>query len=166
MYQYHIDSTFNCTYGCQNANDCQYSSNNANNSTTQQVSTAFPNTFVDNSSNYNNLSNQNTISNQFSHGGDSVVPVNNHGNQGGIPANYEYPNFMHQSNSSIPYEYYVENPNTGNSSNTNFGYFIDNIQSYPPCQGPQPWNYAQCYGYYGEAPCQFAAVGVDMEDFM
>lgn len=39
------------------------------------------------------------------------------------------------------------------------------VPSYPPCQGPQPWNYAYCYGYYGEAPCQFVDV-VDMEDFM
>lgn len=38
-------------------------------------------------------------------------------------------------------------------------------QTYAPCQGPQPWNYAYCYGSYDEAPCQFSNV-VDMEDFM
>lgn len=35
----------------------------------------------------------------------------------------------------------------------------------PPCQGPQPWSYAQCYGFYGDAPCQYVDI-IDMEDFM
>lgn len=39
------------------------------------------------------------------------------------------------------------------------------IATYPPCQGPRPWNYAYCYGYYGEPACPLINM-VDMEDFM
>lgn len=43
-------------------------------------------------------------------------------------------------------------------------------QSYPlagvaPCQGPRPWNFAQCFGFYGEPACPLLNV-IDMEDFM
>lgn len=151
--------------GCQNANECQYYSNNANNLPTQQVVSAAQSAFVDNSTYYNNTNNQNMNSNQYVYGGDSVVPVKSYDNQQNL-ANYENQNFAPQNSSSNQYDYYVENPTAINSNNMQSGYFIDNVQSYPPCQGPQPWNYAECYGYYGEAPCQFAAVGVDMEDFM
>lgn len=61
----------------------------------------------------------------------------------------------------------------GNTSNMNYsvlsenvGFYSENMSPYPaPCHGPQPWNYAYCYGYYGEEPCQFSNV-IDMEDFM
>lgn len=43
-------------------------------------------------------------------------------------------------------------------------YYMD-IDSHAPCQGPKPWNYAYCYGYYGEPACQFVDI-VDIEDFM
>lgn len=36
---------------------------------------------------------------------------------------------------------------------------------YAPCQGPPPWNFAPCYGYYGQAPCSLVNI-IDMEDFM
>lgn len=39
------------------------------------------------------------------------------------------------------------------------------IPTYPPCQGPRPWNFAQCYGFYGEPACPLLNL-VDMEDFM
>lgn len=45
------------------------------------------------------------------------------------------------------------------------GFYPEQMAIYPPCQGPQPWNYAYCYGYYGEEPCPYVNV-VDMEDFM
>uniref|UniRef100_A0A182FL37 Uncharacterized protein n=1 Tax=Anopheles albimanus TaxID=7167 RepID=A0A182FL37_ANOAL len=38
--------------------------------------------------------------------------------------------------------------------------------SYAPCQGPPPWNYAYCYGYYGQDACPYVNPMVDMEDFM
>jgi hypothetical protein len=44
-------------------------------------------------------------------------------------------------------------------------YFQDGAINNAPCQGPQPWNYAYCYGFYGDPPCHFADV-TDMEDFM
>lgn len=34
-----------------------------------------------------------------------------------------------------------------------------------PCEGPRPWNFAQCYGFYGEPPCPMVNI-IDMEDFM
>lgn len=39
------------------------------------------------------------------------------------------------------------------------------IISYTPCQGPKPWNFAQCYGFYGQPACPLAEI-IDMEDFM
>lgn len=47
-------------------------------------------------------------------------------------------------------------------------YVDDNITTYAPCQGPQPWNFANfanCYGFYGQAPCPLVNI-IDMEDFM
>lgn len=39
-------------------------------------------------------------------------------------------------------------------------------QTYAPCQGPrESWNFAYCYGYYGEPACPMANL-IDMEDFM
>lgn len=38
-------------------------------------------------------------------------------------------------------------------------------QTFAPCEGPQPWNYAYCYGYYDEPACPMMNL-VDMEDFM
>lgn len=37
--------------------------------------------------------------------------------------------------------------------------------AYAPCDGPRPWNYDYCYGYYGEPACPMISM-VDMEDFM
>lgn len=37
--------------------------------------------------------------------------------------------------------------------------------TYAPCQGPQPWNFAQCYGFYDQPPCPLVNI-IDMEDFM
>lgn len=161
MNQYYNDNSFNCTYGCQNANECQYN-NSVNNLPSQQPVAS---SFVDNhtAANYYNES-ANLTGAQYVYGGDSVVPVNNY-DSGQVSVNYAYQNFPSQS-SAPQYEYYVANPNMPSGSNAQAGgYFTDNVESYPPCQGPQPWNYAQCYGYYGEAPCQFSNV-VDMEDFM
>lgn len=39
------------------------------------------------------------------------------------------------------------------------------IPEYAPCQGPRPWNYSYCYGFYGEPACPLVNL-VDMEDFM
>lgn len=39
------------------------------------------------------------------------------------------------------------------------------IVSYAPCQGPRPWNFAQCYGFYGQPACPLVNI-IDMEDFM
>lgn len=39
------------------------------------------------------------------------------------------------------------------------------MTSYAPCQGPRPWNFAQCYGFYGQPACSLVNI-IDMEDFM
>ncbi|XP_055300889.1 protein similar isoform X2 [Sitodiplosis mosellana] len=39
------------------------------------------------------------------------------------------------------------------------------LLSYAPCQGPRPWNFAQCYGFYGQPACSMLKI-IDMEDFM
>lgn len=41
----------------------------------------------------------------------------------------------------------------------------DSITTYAPCQGPKPWNFAQCYGFYGQPACPLVNI-IDMEDFM
>lgn len=41
----------------------------------------------------------------------------------------------------------------------------NSISSYAPCQGPRPWNFAQCYGFYGQPACPLVNI-IDMEDFM
>lgn len=37
--------------------------------------------------------------------------------------------------------------------------------SHAPCQGPKPWNFAHCYGFYGEPACPLLNV-TDMEDLL
>lgn len=39
------------------------------------------------------------------------------------------------------------------------------LNGYAPCQGPRPWNFAQCYGFYGEPACPLVNI-IDIEDFM
>lgn len=41
----------------------------------------------------------------------------------------------------------------------------NSMMTYPPCQGPRPWNFAQCYGFYGQPACSLLNI-IDMEDFM
>lgn len=39
------------------------------------------------------------------------------------------------------------------------------LVTYAPCQGPRPWNFAQCYGFYDQPACPLLNI-IDMEDFM
>jgi hypothetical protein len=139
------EEQWNCSFGCESANQCEY-----NNVQPNQAIPSVQN-FADNGNYY--------YGSAFD---DGVVPMNY----------YENNNLQMQC-----YQNYPENAPTmqqatsfnqqgvDSSANYSGGYFTDVAQTYPPCQGPQPWNYAECYGYYGEAPCQFMNV-VDMEDFM
>lgn len=54
-------------------------------------------------------------------------------------------------NNGFPLSIYQNDPNT--------------LMTNAPCQGPRPWNYAQCYGFYGQPPCPLVNL-IDMEDFM
>lgn len=67
----------------------------------------------------------------------------------------------------VPYETgYLNDQLMNYQTQDNTGFYSDNVSAYPsPCDGPQPWDYGYCYGFYGEAPCPYLNV-VDMEDFM
>lgn len=68
----------------------------------------------------------------------------------------------------IPADYINNNSRIPSSTSPSSLYADDNITTYAPCQGPPPWNitnYAQCYGFYDQAPCPLVNI-IDMEDFM
>lgn len=137
------DEQFDCSFGCESANQCEYYNNMPPNQVIPQMQN-----YVDNSNFYQ--------SNNYD---DGVVPMNQLANNIDQQPMQSYQNYPDQNVVQAPTFY---NQHAGFSGGN---YFTDTAESYPPCQGPQPWNFAQCYGYYGEAPCQFANV-VDMEDFM
>lgn len=138
MNNFSVDEQFNCSFGCSSANQCEY--NNARPTPVNQPG------YVDNGNFF--------YGNNYD---DGVVPPNHYE----AASQYGYQNYSGQIAMQTDANPLIDN--SGDYSGGN--YFIDTAQTYPPCQGPQPWNFAQCYGYFGEAPCQFSNV-VDMEDFM
>jgi hypothetical protein len=158
---------FNCTYGCENAAQCEY--NNGNNFITanqyqvaQQQQQPFINSTTQcvNNKNFDDgvvPSNLYENSNAYQHQQMHLIQPNN--NYGGAQFNdLSGANFpVSAAPSAISY-------NNNNNNNSDNNYFIE--QSNVPCRGPQPWNFAECFGFYGDAPCQYANVAVDMEDFM
>lgn len=142
MNQFSVEDQFNCSFGCENPNQCEY----YNNLPPTQVIPQLQN-YVENG----NL----VFNNVFD---DSVVPPNHYENgTQQMPSYQNYPNPMQ----STAYLDQCANQNVAFAGGSHFN---DTSQNYAPCQGT-PWNFAHCYGYYGEAPCQYADV-VDMEDFM
>lgn len=167
----------NCNFECENVNQCNYHIYNNNtiddnasfNLNHQQYAQQ------QQSENYQNYNN--TVAN-FNSFDDSVVPTNFYENN--IENAQSYQVYQQQNFNQVNlYSNITESSNivsntvkTNNYSNTNSAYgtnynyaYAESLQTHPPCGGPQPWNFAQCYGYYGDAPCQFANV-IDMEDFM
>lgn len=145
MNHFAVEEQFNCSVGCESANQCEY----YNNLPTNQAIPP-PSSYVDTGNNF-----------YYANYDDGVVPTNFQ------PSNHQqmqnYQNYPDQNTGQqVGGFYYPVEPTAGYSG---ANYFTDTAQTYPPCQGPKPWNFAECYGYYGEAPCQFANV-VDMEDFM
>lgn len=147
-----MDDQFNCSIGCESANQCEYYNSAPAGPALPQLQG-----YVDQGG--------------FGYGGgmfdDGVVPSNHY--EATRPHMQSYQNYSNQPPMQPNSAFYNQSANHGGFPNAG-NYFTDNIQLYPPCQGPRPshefpTNYAQCYGYYGEAPCQFANV-VDMEDFM
>lgn len=138
------DEQFNCSFGCESANQCEYYNNLPANQVIPQMQNYADNGNFYPSHNYD----------------DGVVPLNQHGINNSLPPMQGYQNYSNQNAVHAPTAYFDQGAGFSGGN-----YFTDTAQTYPPCQGPQPWNFAQCYGYYGEAPCQFANV-VDMEDFM
>lgn len=148
MNQFGNNEQFTCSFGCENANQCEYYNNMPH-----QVLPQLQNYVENNASNLN----------YGNHYEDCVVPSNQFENSNSQHMQ-SYPNYSNHVEMP-PQNAYYEPSFSQNGAFTDGNYFTDNMQTYPPCQGPQPWNFAQCYGYYGEAPCQFSNV-VDMEDFM
>jgi hypothetical protein len=147
MNQYGVDEQFSCREGCESANQCEY----YNNLPASQVIPQLQN-YVDHGNFYYGCNFE-----------DGVVPSGQY-----EASNHQqvqcFPNYPDPSAVQPTSGFYDQSV----SQNVGFAggnYFLESAQTYPPCQGPQPWNYAQCFGYYGEAPCQFSNV-VDMEDFM
>lgn len=79
-------------------------------------------------------------------------------------ANIEY----YQQPSAVHSMHFNSNANYLPQSQSQSQAYLDDggaTVSYAPCQGPRPWNFAQCYGFYGEPACSMLNIG-DMEDFM
>lgn len=171
--QQSFDESFNCTNGCESANQCEFN-NGSNNYVAyqpshynqqiqppqQQFFTAAANNECVNSN--NNYEDGVVPSNSFENGYQQqmhLIQPNNY-----VASNNQFNNYYYGVNSDInaagsSVTSYDNNPNMNGSDNYSY-------QSYVPCRGPRPWNFAECFGFYGEAPCQYANVAVDMEDFM
>lgn len=148
MNQFGGKEQFNCSFGCESANQCEY------------INDLPPNPVMPGPQNFSDNGNY-FYGNTYD---DSVVPSNYYENNSQQMQCYSnYPN--QNAPAMQPTNEFGQQGATSSAGYSGAGFFTDTAQTYPPCQGPQPWNYAQCYGYYGEAPCQFMDV-VDMEDFM
>ncbi|KAG4078141.1 hypothetical protein HA402_002193, partial [Bradysia odoriphaga] len=69
---------------------------------------------------------------------------------------YQSPHFVNETLPLAPHYSSVQ---------SDYSCTFPDIPTYAPCQGPRPWNFAYCYGYYGEPACPLINM-VDMEDFM
>ena len=140
-------NSWNCSNGCASENQCEYSYQEPANPI--QVHHEAPVNY------YNDL-----VPNVYDN---SIIYENSNVQQ--VPAfnqdyNVQYTDYQSHANNQMIYQNNVQHTYVPSGE-----FYQELTPTYPPCQGPQPWNFAQCYGYYGEAPCQFADV-IDMEDFM
>lgn len=166
----HYQCDDNCNFECENANQCNYhiynyNNDNANFNLNQQQCPQQQQ--VQYLANFNNFDDSVVPSNFYENNNDNAnfLPYQMH-QQPSFNQNNLYSNVA-ESSSVISNSVNINNFTSTNSAyttNYNFSY-PESLQTHPPCGGPQPWNFAQCYGYYGDAPCQFANV-IDMEDFM
>lgn len=136
--------SWNCSNGCASENQCEYSYQESVNPV--QVHHEAP-------VNYYNDSVPNMYDNSMIYENSNVPPFNQ-------DYNVQYSDYQLHANNQMIYQNNVQQTYVPSGE-----FYQEITPTYPPCQGPQPWNFAQCYGYYGEAPCQFADV-IDMEDFM
>lgn len=80
--------------------------------------------------------------------------------------NFAYPNYQHiDPLTSCDQQTYCSPTESVDMGYIDANYRYPEMQTYAPCAGPKPWNFAYCYGFYGEPACQFTNI-VDMEDFM
>ena len=162
--QQSFDESFNCTNGCESANQCEFN-NGSNNYVAYQYNQPPQQQFF-------TAANNECVSNNYE---DGVVPSNSFENGYQQQMHLIQPNNYVASNNQFNNYYYGLNSdfNVAGSSVTSYDNNLNmnpsdnySYQSYVPCRGPRPWNFAECFGFYGEAPCQYANVAVDMEDFM
>lgn len=185
-FYYPYDDNANCSYGCENANQCEYNHGNFNYNNPQQQQ----HPSQQNQQQIFDNTNYQFANNNFNNFDDSVVPRNFYENNTATNNhtsinNYQVHHVQQQQNFNSQLNFYstsnahYETTNQYNNTTTTVAVatanntenpinYVNNeyFQTYPPCQGPQPWNFAHCYGYYGDSvPCQFSNV-IDMEDFM
>ena len=161
--QQSFDESFNCTNGCESANQCEFN-NGSNNYVAYQYNQPPQQQFF-------TAANNECVNNNYE---DGVVPSNSFENGYQQQMHLIQPNNYVASNNQFNNYYYGVNSdiNVAGTSVTSYDNNLLNpsdnysYQSYVPCRGPRPWNFAECFGFYGEAPCQYANVAVDMEDFM
>lgn len=156
-----FDELFNCTYGCENATQCEF--NNfvePNQYHLQQQQSLEPQSAQQQS--FPISGNNASFTQYINNYDDGVVPSNLNEN-----GSYQQQYLTQTNYSGVNNNFYganvAQNAQSFSGNNENY-YYME--QSYTPCRGPRPWNFAECFGFYGDAPCQYANVAVDMEDFM
>lgn len=141
---------FNCNNGCEDASLCEFNNYPATNQYQPEIAYNFEHfTYANNNAEFTG----------------SVVNCDD----GVVPSNFnENKSYKMQCLQNEIYTGFNNNANGAKVSSfagENESYSQE--QSYTPCRGPRPWNFAECFGLYGDAPpCQYANVAVDMEDFM
>lgn len=165
-----FDESFNCSNGCESANQCEFN-NGTNNNNDNYVAYQYNQQIQPPQQPFFAAASNECVSNNYE---DGVVPSNSIENGYQQQMHLTQPNNYVASNDQFNNYYYGVDSNATGSSVTSYNTNVNmsnesytyNEQSYVPCRGPRPWNFAECFGFYGEAPCQYANVAVDMEDFM
>jgi hypothetical protein len=159
-FQNSLDELFNCTYGCENATQCEF--NNFVEPNQYQMQQQQPGHQAPQQQSFPINDNNANLAQCINNFDDGVVPSNLCEN-----GSYQQQYLMQNNYSGVNNNFYganvSQNTQPFNGNNENY-YYME--QSYTPCRGPRPWNFAECFGFYGDAPCQYANVSVDMEDFM
>lgn len=169
MSEHFQNDSFECSFDCTTANQCAYYNELGGNSTfnhtyplPQQVMPPSLPTFSHQpNEQVQPFTNE---ANYFSNYDDGVVPMNAFENS--EPQHAIFGSEMYDLNSAVVTMPFNDSHDDQPTQYHN-GYSDQNQMSFPPCQGSQqhPWNFAHCYGFYGEPACQFSNI-IDMEDFM
>lgn len=155
-----LDKLFNCVFGCENATQCEFLDFIEPSNQLQQQQQQ-PEPLPPQQQSFPINDNNTNLTQCINNYDDGVVPSNLYKN-GSYQQQYSIQNNYSAVNNNL-YGANVSQNAQYSGNNENY-YYME--QSYTPCRGPRPWNFAECFGFYGDAPCQYANVAVDMEDFM